>query len=127
VAALLATAAEEGGPPHFLIMYAVDAASSRLGARNDQVRRLLHSGPERHVHVLGWWRGVGRLRDDLGGPGARTDPIGAWVALDVHGGELTSLYPQMRGPAWYPRPWRALYFDRSVHRTAEAIIPYGLS
>jgi DNA segregation ATPase FtsK/SpoIIIE, S-DNA-T family len=108
--------------PHFLIVYAADAATEKAA-----LRRTLHSGPERRTHVLGWWRGVGRLRDDLGGVGARFDAIGAWVALDVHGAELTALSPQPGGPAWYPRPWRALYFDRSVHRTAQTIIPYGLT
>jgi hypothetical protein len=77
--------------------------------------------------VLGWWRSVARLRDDLGGTvAARYDSIGAWVALDVHGSELNPLYPGVGGPSWYPRPWRALFFDRAVHRTAEVIIPYGL-
>jgi len=128
------------GRPHYLVLYAVDAASSRLAVKtpiagkpigpsgHDHLRRILHSGPERHIHLLGWWRGVARLRDDLGGPGAaRFDSIGAWVALDVHGAELVpSLHPGPSGPPWYPRPWRALYFDRAIHRTAEVIIPYGL-
>lgn len=120
--------------PRFLVLYAVDAATSRLSAGSavrstvEQLRRILHTGPERHVHVLAWWRGVTRMRDDLGGIGSRTDDIGAWVALDVHGAELgPPLYPKAGGPAWYPRPWRGLYFDRSVHRHAEVIIPYELS
>ena len=74
---------------------------------------------------MGWWRGAGLLRDALGGHASRTDAIGAWVALDVHGSELAAFYPGTGAPAWYPRPWRALHFDRSVHRGAEVIIPYG--
>jgi hypothetical protein len=118
--------------PHFLILYAVDAAAATLAVKRDgrsgheHLRHILQRGPERHTHVLGWWRGVGRLRDDMGGVGARLDAIGAWVALDVHGPELVSLSPQPGGPLWYPRPWRGLFFDRAVHRTAEVIIPYGL-
>jgi hypothetical protein len=125
--------------PHFLVLYAVDAAASQLAVKtpvagkpigpsgHEYLRRVLHNGPERHVHVLGWWRSVARLRDDLGGTvAARYDSIGAWVALDVHGSELNPLYPGVGGPSWYPRPWRALFFDRAVHRTAEVIIPYGL-
>ena len=81
------------------------------------LRHLLADGPEQRTHVLGWWRSVARLRDSLGGPGARLDPIGAWVALDVQGADLAPLYPQPGGPAWYPRTRRALFFDRSVHRT----------
>jgi hypothetical protein len=118
--------------PHYLLLYAVDAATGRLSARTgsatglEHLRRILHDGPERRTHVFAWWRGVARMRADLGGPASRTDQIGAWVALDVQGSELTSsLYPGTGGPDWYPRPWRGLYFDRAVHRTGQVIIPYG--
>ncbi|MEV4659780.1 FtsK/SpoIIIE domain-containing protein [Micromonospora sp. NPDC049301] len=122
------------GSPHYLLLFAVDAAAGALAARAgrrtglEQLRRVLHDGPERRTHVLAWWRGVARMRADLGGPAARTDQIGAWVALDAHGGELgASLYPGTGGPDWYPRPWRGLFFDRAVHRTGQVIIPYGPS
>ncbi|MFI6242577.1 FtsK/SpoIIIE domain-containing protein [Micromonospora sp. NPDC050795] len=120
------------GTPHYLLLFAVDAAAGALAARVgrrtglEQLRRIMHDGPERRTHVLAWWRGVARMRADLGGPAARTDQIGAWVALDAHGGELgSSLYPGTGGPDWYPRPWRGLFFDRAVHRTGQVIIPYG--
>ncbi|GIJ41946.1 FtsK/SpoIIIE domain-containing protein [Micromonospora andamanensis] len=120
------------GAPHYLLLFAVDAAAGTLAARTgratglEHLRRILHDGPERRTHVLAWWRGVARMRADLGGTGARTDQIGAWVALDTHGGELgPSLYPGSGGPDWYPRPWRGLFFDRAVHRTGQTIIPYG--
>ncbi|SCL35872.1 FtsK/SpoIIIE family protein [Micromonospora nigra] len=123
-----------GGAPHYLLLFAVDAAAGslagRVGGRSglEHLRRILHDGPERRTHVLAWWRGVARMRADLGGPAARTDQIGAWVALDTHGGELgSSLYPGTGGPDWYPRPWRGLFFDRAVHRTGQTIIPYGPS
>nr|WP_296063932.1 FtsK/SpoIIIE domain-containing protein [uncultured Actinoplanes sp.] len=108
--------------PHYVIGYALDA-----GTDHAALRRLLADGPERRTHVLGWWRSVARLRDSLGGPGARLDPIGAWVALDVHGADLAPLHPHPGGPAWYPRVRRALFFDRSVHRTPEVIIPYEVN
>ncbi|BCJ42615.1 cell division protein FtsK [Actinoplanes ianthinogenes] len=107
--------------PHYVIGYALDAA------RDPGLKKLLGEGPEQRTHVLGWWRSVARLRDDLGGIGARFDAIGAWVALDVQGADLTPLYPQPGGPVWYPRPRRALFFDRSVHRTPEVIIPYEVN
>ena len=109
--------------PHFLFLYAVDAAPGD----GEPLRRILRQGPERRIHVLGWWRGAAMLRETLGGQGSRTDPIGAWVALDVHGSELGPYFPGPATPVWYPRPWRALHFDRSVHRGAEVIIPYGLT
>ncbi|GIF10605.1 FtsK/SpoIIIE domain-containing protein [Actinoplanes teichomyceticus] len=107
--------------PHYVLGYALDAAA-RPG-----LRTLLADGPEQRVHVLGWWRSVPRLRDTLGGIGARFDSIGAWVALDVPGADLTPLHPQPGGPVWYPRTRRALFFDRSVHRTPEVIIPYEVN
>jgi hypothetical protein len=112
--------------PHFLLLYAADALPGGRAA-GEQLRTILRQGPERRIHVLGWWRGAALLRDALGGQASRTDPIGAWVALDVHGSELAPFYPGAGAPAWYPRPWRALHFDRSVHRGAEVIIPYGAS
>jgi S-DNA-T family DNA segregation ATPase FtsK/SpoIIIE len=110
--------------PWFLLLYAVDAAPS---GSNELLRRIMRQGPERRIHVIGWWRGAALLRDTLGGQGTRTDTVGAWVALDVHGSELSPYYPGHGSPNWYPRPWRALHFDRSVHRGAEVIIPYGPS
>jgi S-DNA-T family DNA segregation ATPase FtsK/SpoIIIE len=110
--------------PHLLLIYAADALGAESVAAR-QLRQVLQHGPERRIHVLGWWRGAARLRDTLGGQASRTDAIGAWVALDVHGSELAPYYPGHGAPAWYPRPWRALHFDRAEHRGAEALIPYG--
>ncbi|WP_127554101.1 FtsK/SpoIIIE domain-containing protein [Actinoplanes sp. OR16] len=110
--------------PHYVLGYALDAAGP---AHRESLRALLDTGPERRTHVLGWWRTVPRLRDDLGGLNAGFDAIGAWVALDVPGADLTPLYPQPGGPVWYPRARRALFFDRSVHRTPEVIIPYEVN
>ncbi|MGX6605741.1 FtsK/SpoIIIE domain-containing protein [Micromonosporaceae bacterium Da 78-11] len=112
------------GVPHYVLGYALDAT---VAAHRPALRTLLTDGPERRTHVLGWWRSVARLRDGLGGPGARFDAIGAWVALDVQGADLAPLYPQPGGPVWYPRTRRALFFDRSVHRTPEVIIPYEVN
>ena len=125
-AASEASASWPADRPHFLFIYAADALPGGKET-GDQLRTILRQGPERRIHVLGWWRGAGLLRDTLGGQATRTDPIGAWVALDVHGSELAPFYPGTGAPPWYPRPWRALHFDRSVHRGAEVIIPYGLS
>ncbi|GAB1642754.1 FtsK/SpoIIIE domain-containing protein [Krasilnikovia sp. MM14-A1259] len=104
--------------PHYVLGYGLDAVP---GCR-DRLRALLTEGPEGRVHVLGWWRSVPRLRHTLGGAGF--DPVGAWVALDVSGPQLSPLFPQPSGPQWAPRPRRALFFDRSVHRIPELIIPY---
>ncbi|WP_027343645.1 FtsK/SpoIIIE domain-containing protein [Hamadaea tsunoensis] len=126
---------DDSGRPTYVFAYALDAAAPVLGARrgpgeptgHELLRTLLGRGPERRTHVLGWWRTVARLRDDLGGIGARLDAIGAWIALDVHGNELAPLSPQPGGPVWYPRPQRGLYFDRATHRHPEIVIPYEVN
>ncbi|MEV6963531.1 FtsK/SpoIIIE domain-containing protein [Hamadaea sp. NPDC051192] len=118
--------------PRYVFVFALDAAAPQLAAKrgvgeptgHDLLRTVLNRGPERRTHLLGWWRSVPRLRDDLGGIAARLDSIGAWIALDVHGQELAPLSAQPGGPAWYPRPHRGLFFDRATHRAPEILIPY---
>lgn len=106
-------------------VYAVDAGSARLDAAGAaRLRAMLIDGPERHLHTLGWWRSVPRLREDLGGFSARFDAVDAWLALDVQGPELAPLSPASGGPAWYPRERRGLYFDRARHRAPQVVIPY---
>ncbi|MFI5931486.1 FtsK/SpoIIIE domain-containing protein [Actinoplanes sp. NPDC051494] len=112
---------EEDGIPHYVIGYGLDAAGP---AYRERLRALLTDGPEQRRHVLGWWRSVPRLLDDIG---TRRDTIGAWVALDVRGPELSPLSPRPGGPLWHPRRRRALFFDRSEHRTPEVIIPYEVN
>lgn len=110
---------------HLVALYAVDAARSASDpSTSERLKSVLLHGPERGVHTLGWWRSVPRLRDDLGGYAARFDSIDAWVALDVQGPELAPLSVQAGGPAWYPRTRRGLFFDRSVHRSPQVLIPY---
>ncbi|MEV3935653.1 FtsK/SpoIIIE domain-containing protein [Glycomyces sp. NPDC049804] len=107
------------------LVYAVDAGSARLDtAGTAALRAMLIDGPERHLHTLGWWRSVPRLREDLGGFSARFDAVDAWLALDVQGPELAPLSPASGGPAWYPRERRGLYFDRARHRAPQVVIPY---
>ncbi|GGM75200.1 cell division protein FtsK [Longimycelium tulufanense] len=116
--------------PHYLVLYAVDAAQSLLEKKEpgslksgvDSLRQVLRHGPELGTHTVGWWRGVQRLKStfSLGG----LDDIGAWVAFDVHGTELTALAAgQLIG--WSPRPGRGLFFDRFAHTRPEVVIPFG--
>ncbi|TKG69924.1 FtsK/SpoIIIE domain-containing protein [Prauserella endophytica] len=114
--------------PRILVLYGVDAALPALEHKEpgkqsglDHLRTLLKQGPGRGLHVLGWWRGVARLKDTLGFAG--TDDIGAWAALDVQGNELA---PFCAGQVvhWSPRQDRALFFDRTTHSSPEVIIPF---
>ncbi|ACU98629.1 FtsK/SpoIIIE domain-containing protein [Saccharomonospora viridis] len=112
----------------FVMLYGVDAVLPALEHKElgkpsglDHLRTLLKQGPSKGVHVLGWWRGVARLKDTLGFNG--TEDIGAWVALDVQGSELA---PFCAGQVvhWSPRPGRALFFDRGTHASPEVTIPF---
>ncbi|HLU29845.1 MAG TPA: FtsK/SpoIIIE domain-containing protein [Glycomyces sp.] len=113
------------GSLRLTLLYAVDAGSARLDPTEAAaLRSMLLDGPERHLHTLGWWRSVPRLREDLGGFAARFDAVDAWLALDVQGAELAPLSPASGGPAWHPRRRRGLYFDRARHRAPQVVIPY---
>ena len=100
---------------------ATDPATFRSG--HDDLRALLRQGPGHGVHLLGWWRGLRRLADDLGGTQNRDD-VACLVALNVPGVELglhlgvhdLSLHPARRpgaagGPARPADP-----ADRAVRR-----------
>jgi hypothetical protein len=92
-----------------------------MRAKVEDLRALLKNGPANHVHTIGWWRGIGRLKDTLGFGGG--DDIGAWVALDVQGAELGTL---AAGQVidWSPRPRRAIFFDKSTHSSPDVLIPF---
>jgi hypothetical protein len=122
----------EGERVHYIFGYAVDAVQGVLEAREltapksgiDNLRDVLRNGPEHDVHVLGWWRGVGRLKATLP-PIGPTDDVGSWVAFDVQGQELNALTPgQMI--TWSPRAARGLFFDRFTHSRPQVIIPFSI-
>ncbi|MER7013994.1 FtsK/SpoIIIE domain-containing protein [Saccharopolyspora sp. NPDC000359] len=116
--------------PHCLLLYAADAAQTTLERKApgqpsglDHLRKILKQGPESRVHVIGWWRSVQRVKNTLGmGP---VDDIGAWVAFDVHGQEL-STFAAGQVVSWSPRARRGLFFDRAVHSRPEVILPFDL-
>jgi len=114
--------------PHYLVVYAVDAAHTLLEQKGpgrvsglDHLRTVLKHGPENRTHLLGWWRGVQRLKNSL--PPGVYDDIGAWLAFDVQGKELLSFGPE-QVMAWSPRPRRALFFDRFEHSRPQVVIPF---
>ncbi len=107
--------------PTLVVLFAADAAEPLLGpAGTEALRRVLRSGPETGVHVLGWWRSPQRLRALLS-VSATVDDVGCWVALDVQGSELTAVAPSMIVP-WSPRPGRGLLYDRAQHARPEVVI-----
>ncbi|MGN9808621.1 FtsK/SpoIIIE domain-containing protein [Micromonospora sp. BQ11] len=124
--------ATAGGPADrtYLVVFGVDAASAVLGAADpqtfrsghDDLRALLRAGPAHGVHLLGWWRGLRRLGDDLGGTQNRDD-VACLVALNVPAADL-GLYLGVHDLAYTPRPDRALLVDRHDHRT-RLIVPFA--
>ncbi|MBP2340596.1 hypothetical protein JOF41_006774 [Saccharothrix coeruleofusca] len=124
-----ATSALAAPQPHYVVIYAVDAAHTALEEKDpatrtsglDHLRTVLKHGPEHRTHVIGWWRGVQRLKNSL--PPGVYDDIGAWVAFDVQGKELLSFGPE-QVMAWSPRPRRGLFFDRFEHSRPQVLIPF---
>jgi hypothetical protein len=118
--------------PHCLVLYAADAAHTLLEQKDpttrvsglDHLRKILKQGPELRVHTLGWWRSAQRLKNSIGmGP---VDDIGAWVAFDVHGQDL-SAFAAGQIVHWSPRARRGLFFDRLIHSRPEVILPFDLT
>jgi hypothetical protein len=115
--------------PHYLVGYAVDSVQSMLEVRDitvpksglDNLRDVLRRGPEHNIHLLGWWRGVARLKASL--PIGSVDDVGSWVAFDVQGQELNQLAGQIVN--WSPRAARGLFFDRYTHSRPQVIIPFA--
>ncbi|MCO1597817.1 FtsK/SpoIIIE domain-containing protein [Micromonospora sp. RHAY321] len=126
----IAAVADASAGREYLVVFGMDAAASVLGAADpvtfrsglDDLRVLLRQGPAQGVHLLGWWRGLRRLADDLGGTQNRDD-VACLVALNVPGAEL-ALHLGMHDLAYTPRPDRALLIDRHDQRT-RLIVPFA--
>ncbi|TDC48761.1 cell division protein FtsK [Micromonospora sp. KC207] len=120
---------QPGAGRTYLVLFGADAASAALAGTDpttfrsglDDLRALLREGPGRGVHVLGWWRGLRRLADDLGGAHHRDD-VACLVALNVPGTEL-GLHLGEHDLAYTPRADRALLVDRHDQRT-RLIVPF---
>ncbi|WP_435207318.1 FtsK/SpoIIIE domain-containing protein [Micromonospora sp. bgisy143] len=126
---IAALAAEPTGR-EYLVVFGMDAAAPVLGAADpvtfrsglDDLRAVLRQGPAQGVHLLGWWRGLRRLADDLGGTQNRDD-VACLVALNVPGAEL-ALHLGVHDLAYTPRADRALLVDRHDQRT-RLIVPFA--
>ncbi len=129
--------AVETGPQHgpaqplrLLVLFAADAGRGVLEAKDpvsrrsglDDLRFVTRRGPVQRVHLLGWWRGPGRLLDDLG-PTHRDD-VGAWIAVGVPGNDLFSLAGN-RSVTAVTSANRAVLFDRNGQAEARTIIPFA--
>jgi DNA segregation ATPase FtsK/SpoIIIE, S-DNA-T family len=116
------------GRTTYLVVFGADAASSLLqqkaeGANRtglEEFRTLLRDGPMRNVHVIGWWRGVRRLTEDVGLAGR--DDVGNLLALNIRGEELSSVLMQF-SVDWTPRPNRGLLLSRSED-TRHLVVPF---
>ncbi|MEV0157562.1 FtsK/SpoIIIE domain-containing protein [Micromonospora sp. NPDC050686] len=113
----------------YLVVFGMEAAATTLDrpdadsfrSGREDLRAVLRDGPARGLHLLGWWRGLRPLADDLGGAHQRDD-IACLVALNVPGADL-GLYLGAHDLDWRPRPNRALLVDRHDQRT-ELIVPF---
>ncbi|WP_420811788.1 FtsK/SpoIIIE domain-containing protein [Micromonospora endophytica] len=114
----------------YLVVFGMDAAAGLLAesdpstfrSGHDDLRTLLRQGPGHGVHLLGWWRGLRRLADDLGGTQNRDD-IACLVALNVPGADL-GLHLGVHDLAYTPRADRALLVDRHDQRV-RLIVPFA--
>ncbi|MFR9777845.1 FtsK/SpoIIIE domain-containing protein [Micromonospora sp. MS34] len=107
----------------YLVVFGMDAAAGALAAADpatfrsghDDLRAVLREGPAHGVHLLGWWRGLRRLGEDLGGTQHRDD-VACLVVLNVPGADL-GLHLNAHDLSYTPRDGRALLVDRHDQRT----------
>ncbi|MEV4657540.1 FtsK/SpoIIIE domain-containing protein [Micromonospora sp. NPDC049301] len=126
----IAALADAPAGREYLVVFGMDAAAPVLGAADpvtfrsglDDLRTVLRQGPAQGVHLLGWWRGLRRLADDLGGTQNRDD-VACLVALNVPGAEL-ALHLGVHDLAYTSRADRALLVDRHDQRT-RLIVPFA--
>ncbi len=131
LAAELAGSGSDEQPPEatYVVIWGADAAGPALRAARDprtgatgleDLRTVLQEGPARGVHVIGWWRGIRRFSEDLGG--SRSEDVAGLVALNVPAKDLGSLVGDYL-LEWQPRDNRALFIDQHEDRTA-LIVPF---
>ncbi|MCA2215509.1 FtsK/SpoIIIE domain-containing protein [Jidongwangia harbinensis] len=129
VTATIAELAAADSAPAYLVLFGADAAGPSLAAGGsgafrtgrDALKALVQQGPSHGVHLIGWWRLLGRLTQDVG-PTARED-IGCMVALNVPEEDLQR-YSGDFHLRYTPRRNRALVLDRHT-RTTAPVVPFG--
>ncbi|HEY1176783.1 MAG TPA: cell division protein FtsK, partial [Phytomonospora sp.] len=118
--ALLADATPER--PRYLVLFGADSAAPLLGPTGlTALRTLFKQGPVKGVHVLGWWRGLRRFTDDLGGTHNRED-VACLVVLNVPGSEIGGFLGD-HTIEWHARTNRALAVDRH-EGTVRLCVPF---
>ncbi|GAA1036417.1 FtsK/SpoIIIE domain-containing protein [Virgisporangium ochraceum] len=112
----------------YLLVFAADVATAALSHKDStgrtglaDLRTVLHTGPGRGVHLIGWWRIARRFSEAIGGSSGRED-VACLVALNVANTELAALVGD-HTLTWHPRTNRALLLDRHDQR-AQLIVPY---
>ncbi|MFD0558563.1 FtsK/SpoIIIE domain-containing protein [Stackebrandtia endophytica] len=97
--------------PMYLAVFGGDAAGPVWGPTGQRTfQQLLRHGPAKGVHLLGWWRGMRRFIEDVGGSTNREDVAGLML-LNVTGIEVATFVGD--GSLTYqPRDNRALVLDR---------------
>ncbi|MGH3712484.1 MAG: FtsK/SpoIIIE domain-containing protein [Micromonosporaceae bacterium] len=122
------------GPAHtYVVGYGMDAAAGVLsqpspvqdakGKRTgrDDLRGVLTDGPASGIHLLGWWRGMQRFTEDIGGGRAREN-LACLVALNVPAQALGS-HIGAATLKWQHRPNRALAIDLHNDRRS-LVVPF---
>ncbi|WP_261558023.1 FtsK/SpoIIIE domain-containing protein [Frankia tisae] len=128
-----AALAGTGGPApplRLVVVFAMDAGRAALEVRDPQSRRtglddlrtVTRRGPAMRVHLVGWWRGVSRMVEDLGP--VNRDDIAVWAAAGVPGSDLFAMAGH-RPVAGGTMPNRAVLFDRHTQSEPRTVVPFA--
>ncbi|MFY1689336.1 FtsK/SpoIIIE domain-containing protein [Plantactinospora sp. WMMB782] len=135
------------GGPGYLVAFGMDELVADAELPAGLFRALLRDGPERGVHLLGWWRALDRFAELIAKPSGPaeergraeesvpTEPVptdqpvptdepvlDGLLFLDVPEPEVVRLLG--RPVRWRPRPGRALLYDRRTDLAA-LVVPYA--
>jgi len=85
-----------------------------------EFQRLVKHGSMHGVHLLAWWANMAALSEHL--PFGRKD-INSWLFLRAQRDAVVDVLGPFAGE-WYPRPWRALFFDRTFSADGTLAVPF---
>lgn len=87
---------------------------------SQEFQRLVKHGSMHGVHLLAWWANMAALAEHL--TFGRKD-INSWLFLRAQRDAVVDVLGPFAGE-WYPRPWRALFFDRTFSADGTLVVPF---
>lgn len=127
LASLVKLTARAMNGPHFLAVYGLDVLSDSMPDQVADFRQILRHGPERGVHLIGWWRLASRFRELVDEYHGRRhhEVVSAMVLTGSPAQDIRFSDTRLISVPWEPRPHRALLIDLDHIPLYQTVIPYA--